>query len=168
MSGSRNNKQPIKAQPFCGLRLFSERCARETAKLYYRLKVQKLLLFLCMIDVSAEQQREFYTPQVEIVKKIHQRLTENLQERATIAALAKEYLINPTTLKETFEGVYGQPIGAYMKTYRIRAAVTLPRQTRAPITEIAAQVGDVNQSKFAFRDVLKLSLSEYRRQNPAE
>ena len=66
-------------------------------------------------DVSKEKQRTQYTsPQVELVKEIHKRLTANLQERPTIEELSKEYLINTATLKDTFKGIYGQPIGAYM------------------------------------------------------
>lgn len=90
-------------------------------KPYFKLKVQELLLFLCMVDVSKEQQREQYTaPQVEIVKKIHRKLISDLQERPTIEELSKEFLINTATLKNTFKGIYGQPIGAYMKEYRIK------------------------------------------------
>lgn len=49
-------------------------------KSYFKLKVQELLLFLSVIDVSKEKQREQYTaPQVEIVKEIHQKLVSNLQ-----------------------------------------------------------------------------------------
>ena len=140
-------------------------------KPYFRLKVQELLLFLCMVDVSQEKQRELYTsPQVEIIKTIHKRLTSNLQERPTIEDLSKEYLINTTTLKDTFKGIYGQPIGTYMKEYRIRQAAILLRQTQATIAEIANQVGYENQSKFAtaFRDVLKISPAEYRKQNASD
>ena len=62
-------------------------------KSYFKLKVQELLLFLSVIDVSQEKQREQYTaPQVEIVKEIHQKLVSNLQERFTIEQLSKEYL----------------------------------------------------------------------------
>lgn len=140
-------------------------------KPYFRLKVQELLLFLCMVDVSQEKRRELYTsPQVEIIKTIHKRLTSNLQERPTIEDLSKEYLINTTTLKDTFKGIYGQPIGTYMKEYRIRQAAILLRQTRATIAEIANQVGYENQSKFAtaFRGVLKISPAEYRKQNASD
>mgnify|MGYP005750937365 FL=1 len=140
-------------------------------KPYFRLKVQELLLFLCMVDVSKEKRRELYTsPQVEIIKTIHKRLTSNLQERPTIEDLSKEYLINTTTLKDTFKGIYGQPIGTYMKEYRIRQAAILLRQTQATIAEIANQVGYENQSKFAtaFRDVLKISPAEYRKQNASD
>lgn len=135
------------------------------------MKVQELLLFLCLVDVSKEKRRELYTsPQVEIIKTIHKRLVSNLQERPTIEELSKEYLINPTTLKDTFKGIFGQPIGNYMKEYRIRQAAILLRQTQSTIAEIANKVGYENQSKFAtaFRDVLKIPPAEYRKQNSGE
>ena len=140
-------------------------------KPYFMLKVQELLLFLCMVDVNKEKQRELYTsPQVEIVRDIHKRLISNLQERPTIEELSKEYLINTATLKDTFKGVYGQPIGTYMKVYRMKQAAALLRQTQATIAEIASQVGYENQSKFAtaFRDVMKIAPAEYRKQNSGD
>ena len=140
-------------------------------KPYFMLKVQELLLFLCMVDVNKEKQRELYTsPQVEIVRDIHKRLISNLQERPTIEELSKEYLINTATLKNTFKGIYGQPIGTYMKVYRMKQAAALLRQTQATIAEIASQVGYENQSKFAtaFRDVMKIAPAEYRKQNSGD
>ena len=140
-------------------------------KPYFKIKVQELLLFLCMVDVSKEKQREQYTsPHVEIVKEIHKKLVGNLQARPTIDELSKEYLINTATLKDTFKGIYGQPIGAYMKEYRIKQAAVLLRQTQATIAEIANKVGYENQSKFAtaFRDILKIAPAEYRKQNSTE
>ena len=128
-------------------------------------------MFLSMVDVAEEKQREYYTsPQVEIVKQIHKRLISDLQERPTIEELAKEFLINTATLKNTFKGIYGQPIGTYMKEYRIRQAATMLRQTQATIAEIANKVGYENQSKFAtaFRDVLNVAPAEYRKQNVSE
>lgn len=135
------------------------------------MKVQELLLFLCMVDVSMEKQREQYTsPQVEIVREIHKKLVANLQERRTIDELSKEYLINRATLKETFKGIYGQPIGAYMKEYRMKQAAILLRQTQYTIAEIANQMGYENQSKFAtaFRDIHKVAPAVYRKQNSSE
>ena len=125
-------------------------------------------MFLHMVDVKKEKQRELYTsPQVESVKEIHKALVSNLQERPTIEELSKKYLINTTALKDTFKGIYGQPIGAYMKEYRMKQAAVLLRQTQATIAEIANQVGYENQSKFAaaFRDIFKIAPAEYRKQN---
>lgn len=137
-------------------------------KPYFKIKVQELILFLCMVDVSKEKYREQYTsPQVEIVRKIHKKLISNLHERPTIEELSKEYLINTATLKATFKGIYGQPIGTYMKEYRIRQSAVLLRQSQETIAEIANRVGYENQSKFAaaFRDILKVTPAEYRKQN---
>lgn len=137
-------------------------------KPYFKLKVQELLLFLCMVDVTQEKHRELYTsPQVEIVKAIHQKLTSDLQVRHTIEELSKEFLINTATLKNTFKGIYGQPIGIYMKEYRIKQSAALLRQTQATIADIAIQIGYENQSKFAaaFKDIMLISPAEYRKQN---
>ena len=106
------------------------------------------------------------SPQAEVVKQIHKRLTSDLRSRLTIEELSKEYLINTSTLKATFKGVYGQPIATYMKEYRIRQAAVLLRQTQGTIADIANQVGYENQSKFAtaFREIMKVSPKEYRGQ----
>ena len=58
-------------------------------------------------------------------------LISDLQKRPTIEELSKKYLINTATLKDTFKGIYGQPIGTYMKEYRIKQAAILLRQTQA-------------------------------------
>lgn len=137
-------------------------------KPYFMLKVQELLLFLSMVDVKQEKQREMYTsPQVEVVKEIHKKLLSDLKERPTIEMLSKEFHINTAALKETFKGIYGQSPGAYMKEYRMKQAAILLRRTKATIAEIAADVGYENQSKFAaaFRDVMKISPVQYRKQN---
>lgn len=139
-------------------------------KPYMKLKVQELLLFLYTVDAAKEKQRERYTsPHVEIVKEIHKKLVSDLQKRPTIEELSKGFLINTTTLKNTFKGIYGQPIGTYMKEYRMKRAAILLRQTQATIAEISNQVGYENQSKFAtaFRDVMKITPAEYRKQDEA-
>lgn len=137
-------------------------------KPYFKLKVQELLMFLYMVDVSKEKQRELYTsPQVEIVRAVHKRLVSDLQTRPTIEGLAGEYLISAAALKTIFKGIYGQPIGAYMREYRIKQAAVLLRRTQDTIAEVANKVGYENQSKFAaaFRDVMKIAPGEYRKQN---
>jgi AraC-type DNA-binding domain-containing proteins len=134
----------------------------------FKLKVQELLLFLWMIDVNKERQREQYlSPQVEIIKRVHKQLISNLRERPTIEELSKEYLINTATLKSTFKGVYGQPIATYTKEYRIRQAAILLRRNNDTVADIAKQVGYENQSKFAmaFKKIMKVSPTEYRLQH---
>lgn len=53
-----------------------------------------------------------------------------------------------------------------MKEYRIKEAAILLRQTSSTVSDISLQVGYINQSKFAsaFREIMKISPSEYRNQ----
>lgn len=63
------------------------------------------------------------------MQEIHHQLTEHLDRRYTIEELSRQYLINTSSLKETFKGVYGMPIATYMKDYRIHKAMELLQHT---------------------------------------
>lgn len=135
---------------------------------YFKLKVQELLLFLSMLEPEREKELDqFYSQQIEAVQAIHRQLTEHLEQRYTITQLSRQYLMNTTTLKAIFKRVYGAPIAAYMKEYRVRQAAQLLRDTTYSVAEIAERVGYENQSKFtsAFRSVLHLPPAAYRKQN---
>lgn len=133
---------------------------------YYTLKAQELLLFLTRLDVTEDQRLNPYrSQQVQIVKEIHAMLVEDLARRYTVEELAKKYLLNTTTLKNIFKAVYGQPIAAYMKSYRAQEAARLLRESTDSIAEIAALVGYESQGKFskAFQDVTGFLPTEYRK-----
>lgn len=141
-----------------------------SAKALYEIKGARIIVVLYTVDAAKEKQRERYTsPHVEIVKEIHKKLVSDLQKRPTIEELSKEFLINTATLKNTFKGIYGQPIGTYMKEYRMKRAGNFASPDTATIAEISNQVGYENQSKFAtaFRDVMKITPAEYRKQDEA-
>lgn len=135
----------------------------------YRLKVLELLLFLEQLASEPGQKKgldRYESSQVERIKEIHDLLTEDLRRRYTIEELSRKYLINTATLKSVFKAVYGQPIGAYMKEYRLRRGMELLRQGDASIAEIAKQVGYESQGNFAeaFKAMTHISPTEYRRQ----
>ncbi len=134
---------------------------------YFKLKVQELLLFLSMLDPEKEKKLDRYlSRQIETIQAVHQQLTERLDRRFTIEELSKQHLINTSSLKAVFKSVYGAPIAAYMKEYRIRKAAQLLRETGDNIAEIAAQVGYENHSKFtaAFKDIMQMLPTAYRKQ----
>jgi AraC-like DNA-binding protein len=134
---------------------------------YFKLKVQELLLFLSVLDLSEEKELDrYYSQQVETIKEIHEQLTRSLDKRFTIVELSKQYLINTSSLKAIFKAVYGLPVASYMKEYRIKRAAELLRETNDSIAEIAAFVGYENQSKFtqAFKDVFQVLPTAYRKQ----
>lgn len=135
-------------------------------KPYLQLKIQELFLYLMELKPEQLATSRYSSQQAEWIKEIHQQLTEHLDQRFTIEALAKQYLINASTLKEVFKAVYGLPIATYMKEYRMRRAMKLLRETDASIADIAAQVGYETQGKFAqaFKDVVHALPTEYRKQ----
>lgn len=134
---------------------------------YFKLKVQELLLFLDMLEVSEEKElTKYFSEQVEIIKEIHRQLTENLDKRFTIEELAKQYPINTSSMKSVFKAVYGAPIASYMKEYRMNRAAVLLRDSNNSIAEISAAVGYESQSKFsqAFKEVMQILPAAYRKQ----
>ena len=134
---------------------------------YCQLKVQELLLFLSRTDPAREKQLDrCRAQQVEVVKAVHQQLTSQLDQRFTIEELARQHLVNTSTLKSTFKAVYGQPIAAYMKGYRMKQAARLLRETEESVAAIAGQVGYESQSKFAkaFQEIFQVPPTQYRRE----
>lgn len=134
---------------------------------YLKLKCQELLMFLSMAEPAGENVLDpHYSEQVSIIRQIHDRITEHPEKRYTIEELAKDYLINTAALKSIFKSVYGMPVAAYMKHYRIMKAAGLLRDSDENIASIARSVGYESQSKFsaAFKDIMKILPTDYRRQ----
>ena len=117
-----------------------------------------------VMDVACPQWRE-EAEQVEIIREIHDHLTEHMEQRVTIEELSHRYLINPTTLKTVFKEVYGNSLAAHMKEHRMEKAAALLRETDMSVAEIAGQVGSASQSKFtaAFKEQFGQLPTAYRR-----
>ncbi len=110
----------------------------------------ELLLYLSELEIGSKNRlTEYQSEQIEIIRKIHNQLTEHIDRRFTIDELAKQYLMNPTTLKAVFKSVYGTSIAAHIKEHRMELAAKLLSETDLSIAEIAGRVGYDSQSKFA-------------------
>ncbi len=116
---------------------------------------------------EAQSDQSTYREQIEIIRQIHKRLIEHMDQRFTIEALAKEYLMNPTTLKAVFKSVYGTSIAAHVKEHRMARSAMLLRETDLSVAEIASRVGYDSQSKFtaAFKAAYQSLPTEYRKRN---
>lgn len=134
---------------------------------YMKLKMLELILFLCLLEPEEELQLNPYlSDQVEVIKQIHQTLTSDLKKRYTIEELSSEYLMNATTLKNTFKNIYGLPLASYMKKYRIDTAAARLRESNDSIACIASDIGYESQGKFtkAFKDQIGILPTDYRKQ----
>ena len=133
---------------------------------YQKIKTLELLLYLDKTKLTSNQQlSEYQVEQIHIVRKIHDQLTQHMEQRTTIEELSRQYLINPTTLKTVFKSIYGTSLAAHIKEHRMEQAAQLLRESRMSIAEIAKAVGYDSQSKFtlAFKAFFQCLPTEYRK-----
>lgn len=146
---------------------------RSGKEVYYRaadtaqIKLLHEIVEQVMEIACPEQVVDFQSSQEEIIRHVHDELTENLSERVTIEALSKKYLMNTTTLKRVFKEVYGETIAAHMKQHRMEAAASLLLKTQDDIASIAQAVGYESQSRFTavFKETYGELPTEYRRRH---
>ena len=131
-----------------------------------QLKALELLLYLSeMTPASQVPLTQYRAEQIAVIRQIHAQMIENMAQRFTIEALARQYLMNPTTLKEVFKSVYGTSIAAHIKEHRMQRAAELLCGTTLQVTAIAAQCGFEDSSYFArsFRQLYGCGPTEFRR-----
>lgn len=133
---------------------------------YQKIKSIELLLYLSQMETGHKGRlTEYQSEQVEIVRRIHEYLTEHIGERITIETLSRQYLINPTTLKAVFKSVYGNSLAAHIKEHRMELAAKLLSETTLSMAEIGQRVGYESQSKFtsAFKSYYQMLPKDYRK-----
>lgn len=132
---------------------------------YLKIKILELLLFLSSLPKTVPKELPRYSPsQVLLAKKICQYLTQHMNTRITIAELAEIFHVSPTLLKNSFKGVYGVSVYAYIRAQKMQSAALMLRQTDLTILDIAGQYGYDNGSKFAkaFKDTMGVTPHQYR------
>lgn len=133
---------------------------------YWRLKSLEILLYLGKKKNRKPPLLDAYrAEQVEIIREIHRQLTVQMDRRFTIEDLAREHLMNPTTLKKVFKAVYGDSVAAHVKGHRMERAAELLRGSQINVSDAAKLVGYESQSKFtaAFKEHFQMLPTEYRR-----
>ena len=135
---------------------------------WQKVKVLELLLVLSQMEAGQEKHlTEYRAEQVEIIRQIHDQLTDHLEQRLSIESLSRQYLMNPTTLKQLFKAVYGTSIAAHIREHRMAYAALLLQSSELSIAEIAQKVGYDSQSRFssAFREQYQMLPKEYRKKH---
>ena len=138
---------------------------------WQKIKVLELLLVLSQMEAGREKHlTEYRAEQVEIIRQIHDQLTDHLEQRFSIESLSKQYLMNPTTLKQLFKAVYGTSIAAHIREHRMAYAARLLQSSELSIAEIAQKVGYDSQSRFSsvFKEKYHMLPKEYRRNHSTE
>ncbi|MFP3155992.1 AraC family transcriptional regulator [Lachnospiraceae bacterium ZAX-1] len=133
---------------------------------YIRLKVLELMLFLNIVDLDHADERQYYhKTRVDAIKAMHGYLTTHMNEQFTLEVLSARFGIPLTSMKSCFKSMFGAPIHAYMREYRLQAAAVMLRETDKSIADIADEVGYGSHAKFssAFRSATGVTPSDYRK-----
>ena len=79
--------------------------------------------------------------------------------------MAEQFSVSETSLKNYFRGVYGQNISSYLKEIRMNRAAYLLAEENLSVSEIAENVGYLNQKQICrcFQKTFHMSPLEYRR-----
>lgn len=103
--------------------------------------------------------------QDEVIRQVHDLLTVHMEKRWTVEELARMFLMNPTTLKDSFRSAYGNSIAAHIREHRMERAAELLLSTDLSLGEIALEVGYTSQSKFtaAFKEYYHMLPRDYRK-----
>ena len=139
-----------------------------------QMKIYSLALFSLLMEqkeIPPSQVCAYFTEtQVSIAKQVEQIITADLRQHHPAWELAARFSISETSMKNYFRGVFGQNISAYLREIRMRKAAELLTGSRLSVSEVAEQVGYINQSKFAsvFKKQFDMSPLEYRRRRHLE
>lgn len=97
--------------------------------------------------------------------EIHEYLVAHLDQHITIDMLARQFGVNPTTIKTIFRETFGGSLAAHTKSHRMEKAAELLKEGNLSLAEVATAVGYQSQSKFtqAFRETYGILPKDYRK-----
>ena len=140
--------------------------AKNRDDVHRKLACLELLLFLRDLRWQENRTTPLSLPRSQVmkVKEIAAFLIEHVYRRYTLNELSKIFKIPVSTLRRSFDGIYGCSVTDYMKHRRVEEAMRRLRETDESITEIASVLGYDNPSKFAavFKSVAGLSPISYK------
>lgn len=150
-------------------RLLEELHARPPGcELALKMTVAELLL------LSARAVSGGHAPEASLASPMHRKMSEivrylnaNYGEPITIGKLAERFYVSPYHMSRSFKAATGFTIIDYLNLTRVKEAQRLLRESRLPVTEIAARTGFDNFSHFGktFKKITRASAREYRKEH---
>jgi len=142
----------------------SEQCLE-----YLRIKLPELFYRMKYLELDNYNYDKSLVPhtQVELVKRVADYISQNINEKITIKELTLEFGISVTHLQNSFRSVYGMPVISFIRMQKMQSAAQVLIHTTRTIDEIAEEFGYENESKFsaAFKKIMGDSPSVYRREH---
>ncbi|MDK2813880.1 MAG: hypothetical protein PWQ08_1135 [Clostridiales bacterium] len=135
---------------------------------FFKLKAAELILLLTNLSPQKPQNTSiayFNRDLLQRVQAVERELTQDLRKHIALRQLAARYQIGETTLKRRFVQIYGQPPYQYLRRRRMEYAANLLQTGELSVTQVAAEVGYLNNSKFsaAFYAQYQVSPIQYKK-----
>lgn len=112
-----------------------------------------------------EQEGRFRDRPPAWLRRVQERLDDNIAVTPSLSDLAATSAVHPTHLARHFRRYFGTSIGEYLRKRRVDAASELLRRSVLSLTEIALATGFAHHAHFTtvFKSFTGLTPSEFRR-----
>ncbi len=111
------------------------------------------ILFLSMLDQTKSSNR---LRKPEWITKLHELLNDRWTETVSLEDLAANLKVHPVTISKHFTKYFSCTLGEYMRKVKIDKSISLIKNSKLSLTEIALQCGFADQSHFT-RNFKKLT-----------
>jgi AraC-like DNA-binding protein len=120
---------------------------------------------LCYLTESKKQLIKATDGERKIIAELNNYLIDNPDSSLTLKQLSKKFAINTFKMKLLFREIYGIPVHSFAIRHRMYTSCELLRNTDAPISEIAYEIGYQTPGSFSaeFKEWFLMTPSEYRR-----
>ncbi|MGV3559494.1 helix-turn-helix transcriptional regulator [Larkinella arboricola] len=123
----------------------------ELSALYYRIKVQELLLlvFQQLLKRDTTRHSPIHKDDMDKLFIVRSAVLSDLSQPPHLAHLAKLVGMSETKLKDLFKQVFGDSIYNYFQVARMEEAAFLLKQGGYSVTDVGNQLGFTNLSHFS-------------------
>lgn len=144
----------------------------ENKKAYYKIKILELFLVLSDIDPNDNKMNmcKASDSQIELAKRAASFIADNCDKTVSVKSLSQHFHVSVTHLQNSFKGVFGVTVFAYIRMQKMNAAALKLIRTDKTVMEIASEAGYDNASKFAsaFRELMSEAPLEYRKSHKSK
>jgi len=143
------DRAPLDALSYYYVKQILQKSARARPMAAMRLEYAVMALLLHRFGLMELVDERIDAESLRVARCVRERLALSYANPPTIAELAKACATNTTRIKSAFKRVYGQTVGAYVRTLRLQQANELLREERMSIGEVARRVGFSHQGYFS-------------------
>lgn len=133
---------------------------------YFKIKAIELLYHIDQLTQNNGCDFKYYDKgQIQIAKDICHYMITHLDEKVSLEELTQKAKVNLSLFHMVFNQIYGDTPYAYLKKYKMNIAARWLAGGKSKISDIAAELGYSNASKFAkaFQSVYGQLPKDYRK-----